>query len=66
MKETEKGNRGSKSIVSTGRKAVHISESVCTVVKEQRVDGGCMGLNGSILRCTLMDLKKRLSKQNPF
>jgi hypothetical protein len=58
MKETEMGNRGSKSSVSTGRKAVHISEFVRTVVKEQRVYGGCMELNGSILRCTLMDLKK--------
>ncbi len=64
MKETEKGNRGSKLIVSTGRKAVHISESVCTVVKEQRVYGGCMGLNGSILRCTLMDLKKDYQNRN--
>jgi hypothetical protein len=58
MKETEMGNRGSKSNVGTDRKAVHISESVNTVVKEQRVDGGCMELNGSILRCNLMDLER--------
>lgn len=56
MKETEMGNRGSKSSVGTDRKA--ISESVNTVVKEQRVYGGCMELNGSILRCNLMDLKR--------
>ena len=52
------GNRGSKSGVGTDSKAVYIRESVITFVKEQRVYGGCIGLNGSILRCTLMDLKK--------
>lgn len=58
MKETKMGNRGSKSSVGTDRKGDHISESVCTIVKEQRIDGGCMELKDSILRCNLMDLER--------
>jgi len=40
MKETEMGNRGSKSVL------------VSSTVKEQRVDGSCFGLSPK-LRCTL-------------
>jgi hypothetical protein len=60
------GNRGSKSSVSTGRKAIHISEFVRTVVKEQRVYGGCMELNGLNIKMYSNGSQKRLSKQNPF
>ena len=51
-------NRGSKSSVGTVRKAVHISESVNTVVKEQRVDGSFTSLKstGLVLRCTRLCL----------
>ena len=52
------GNRGSKSSVGTDKKAVHISESVNTVVKEQRVDGSFTSLKstGLVLRCTRLCL----------
>jgi len=51
--ETEMGYRGSKSII-IGR---------IIVVKEQRVDGSCIGASGfnknlSMLRCTLMGLER--------
>ncbi len=53
MMETETGYRGSKSII--------LSENI--VVKEQRVDGSCIGAAGfnknlSMLRCTLMGLER--------
>lgn len=56
--ENNVGNRGSKSSVGTDIKAVHISESVNTVVKEQRVDGSFTSLNstGLVLRCTRLCL----------
>jgi hypothetical protein len=51
--ETEMGYRGSKSII--------LSDNI--VVKEQRVDGSCIGAPGlkknlPMLRCTLMGLEK--------
>ena len=53
MMETEIGYRGSKSTI--------LGENI--VVKEQRVDGSCIGAPGlkknlSMLRCTLMGLER--------
>jgi len=46
--------------MTQARKAIYISESVNTVVKEQRVDGSFTSLNsiGLVLRCTLLGFKK--------
>ena len=59
--ETEKGYHGSKSIILTDN----------IVVKEQRVDGSCIGAPG--LKKKLINVKvysngswERLSKQSPF
>ena len=58
--ETEIGNRGSKSIVCLT--IYHPRQIVHNIVKEQRVDGSCIGINTfrrknvPMLRCTLMGL----------
>ena len=53
MMETEMGYRGSKSMILKGN----------IIVKEQRVDGSCIGAPGlrknlPMLRCTLMGLER--------
>jgi hypothetical protein len=56
MSENEMEYRGSKSVV-----LCRVNND--TPVKEQRVDGGCIGISGinkknSMLRCTLMGLER--------
>ena len=57
MMETEMEYRGSKSVVYEVRPYNN------TIVKEQRVDGGCIGISSinkkiSMLRCTLMGFER--------
>ena len=61
--ENNVGNRGSKLSVSTGRKGVHISESVRTVVKEQRAYvNRYSGKATTYLRCALNSWKPVMKK----
>lgn len=60
MMETEMGYRGSKSTI--------LEENI--VVKEQRVDGSCIGAPGlknlPMLRCILMGLERDYQNKSPF
>jgi len=59
MKETEMGDRGSKSITDLHKPTSHKS----AIVKEQRVDGSWH--NGVCLRYTLMDFERNYQVKIP-
>ena len=61
MKETEMGDRGSKSITDLHKPASHKS----VIVKEQRVDGSWCGVYTPRLRCTLTDFERNYQLKIP-
>jgi len=62
MKETEMGNRGSKSIA----RLVDPGSTKSVIVKEQPVDGSWHTYGGGVLKVYSNGFRKKLSDQNPF